>query len=280
MNASARKGLSRRGMLAGGGALIVSFSLKNTGLAQQTGEAQNAGTAPARPASLPGSLDKTPMLDAWIRVDADGTISVFTGKAELGQGIKTALIQVAAEQLDVAPHSVHLVAADTARTPNEGYTAGSHSMQDSGTAIMHAAAQVREILMGIAAERLSLPIEQLAARDGAIVARDGRLIGYGELIIGDALHVRASPTSALKDPRPTGSSARQCRASTSRPRSRAGRPMCMTCACPAWCTRGSSAPQLWRAPVGGRYDFGGADARGREGHSRRQLYGGLGRTRV
>jgi CO/xanthine dehydrogenase Mo-binding subunit len=187
-------------MLAGGGALIVSFSLKDTGLAQQTGEAQNAGTAPARPAPLPGSLDKTPMLDAWIRVDADGTISVFTGKAELGQGIKTALIQVAAEQLDVAPHSVHLVAADTALTPNEGYTAGSHSMQDSGTAIMHAAAQVREILLGIAAERLSLPIEQLAARDGAIVARDGRLIRYGELIIGDALHVRASPTSALKDP--------------------------------------------------------------------------------
>ena len=90
MNASARKGLSRRGILVGGGALIVSFSLKNTGLAQQTGEAQNAGTAPARPAPLPGSLDKTPMLDAWIRVDAEGTISVFTGKAELGQGIKTA----------------------------------------------------------------------------------------------------------------------------------------------------------------------------------------------
>ena len=181
MNASARKGLSRRGLLAGSGALVVSFSLKTTGLAQQTGEAQNAGTAPARPAPLPGSLDKTPMLDAWIRVDADGTISIFTGKAELGQGIKTALIQVAAEQLDVASQSVHLVAADTARTPNEGYTAGSHSMQDSGTAIMHAAAQVREILLGIAAERLSLPIEQLAARDGAIVAGDGRLIGYGEL---------------------------------------------------------------------------------------------------
>ena len=91
------------------------------------------------------------MLDAWIRIDADGTVTVFTGKAELGQGIKTALIQVAAEELDVDPGAIALVTADTARTPNEGYTAGSHSMQDSGTAILHAAAQVRAILIGLAA---------------------------------------------------------------------------------------------------------------------------------
>ena len=75
------------------------------------------------------------MLDSWIRIDADNRVTVFTGKCELGQGIKTALIQVAAEELVVEPRAITLVTADTARTPNEGYTAGSQSMQDSGTAI-------------------------------------------------------------------------------------------------------------------------------------------------
>ncbi len=88
------------------------------------------------------------MLDSWIRIDADGAITVFTGKAELGQGIKTALIQVAAEELVVEPRAITLVTADTGRTPNEGYTAGSQSMPDSGTAILHAAAQARAILVG------------------------------------------------------------------------------------------------------------------------------------
>ena len=147
-------GLSRRGVLAGGGALVLSFSLLQPAdlLAQ---EAQGAKPPPQEP-KLPGSLKTEPMLDAWIRIDADGTVTVFTGKAELGQGIKTALIQVAAEQLDVDPGAVRLITADTGQTPNEGYTAGSHSMQDSGTAILHAAAQVRAILIGLAATRLDL----------------------------------------------------------------------------------------------------------------------------
>ena len=70
-------------------------------------------------------------LDAWIRVDASGAITVFTGKAELGQGIRTALMQIAAEQLDVDFGHIKLITADTALTPNEGYTAGSHSVQDA-----------------------------------------------------------------------------------------------------------------------------------------------------
>ena len=97
------------------------------------------------------------MLDSWIRIDADGTITVFTGKAELGQGIKTAFLQIAAEELDVPFASLKVVTADTGRTANEGYTAGSHSMQDSGTAILNAAAQVRALLVAEAARRLDLP---------------------------------------------------------------------------------------------------------------------------
>ena len=77
---------------------------------------------------------------------------MFTGKVELGQGIKTPLIQLAAEELDLDPRKITLITADTARTPNEMFTAGSHSMQDSGTAIMNAAAHVRILLTQAAAQ--------------------------------------------------------------------------------------------------------------------------------
>ena len=127
--------LTRRSVLAGTGALVVSFSCAPRLFAQQ---APQGGAG-----NLPGSLKKSPFLDSWIRIEADGNVTVFTGKAELGQGIKTALLQVAAEQLDVPFSAVRLVTADTGRTANEGFTAGSHSMQDSGVAIMHAAAQAR-----------------------------------------------------------------------------------------------------------------------------------------
>ena len=195
MTSGERFGLqvSRRGFLAAGGALIVSFSLLPATrlLAQQA-------PAAARP---PGSLGNNPMLDAWIRIDADGGVTVFTGKAELGQGIKTALIQVAAEQLGVQPARINLITADTSRTPDEGFTAGSRSMQDSGTAIMNAAAQVREILLARAAERLAVAVDRLQARDGAVLADDGRRIAFGELVADDLTRVRAQPQSKLKDPK-------------------------------------------------------------------------------
>ena len=148
---------------------------------------------------LPGSLRTTPMLDAWLRVDAGG-ITVFTGKAELGQGIKTALLQVAAEELAVDTKQIELITADTAKTPNEGYTAGSQSMQDSATAIRHAAAQARELLIGAAAARFGVPGEQLTAKDAAVTTADGRSASYGDLASADLLHVEAQPQSKLKSP--------------------------------------------------------------------------------
>jgi CO/xanthine dehydrogenase Mo-binding subunit len=178
--------LSRRCVLAGTGALIVSFSLARGPLAQQTPR-------------LPGSLQRAPMLDAWIRIDAGG-ITVFTGKVELGQGIKTALIQVAAEELSVDPGQINLITADTARTPNEGYTAGSLSMQDSGTALRHAAAQARELLREAAARRFGIPADELRAERGAVIAPDGRRLSYGELASAELLKVAAKPQSRLKDP--------------------------------------------------------------------------------
>src|SRR5207248_7537826 len=116
--------LSRRAVLAGAGALVVSFSLLPRDLLAQT---------PGGP-KLPPSLDKSPFLDAWIRIDADGRITAFSGKAELGQGIKTALIQLAAEELVVAPEALHPGTADTAWTPGGGYPPAPARMAARGVA--------------------------------------------------------------------------------------------------------------------------------------------------
>ena len=175
-------------MLAAAGGLTVAFSLR----AQ---EARPPGSPPR-----PGSLKETPLLDAWIRVAPDGRITVFTGKAELGQGLKTALLQVAAEQLDVAPSQIDLLTADTALSPNEGITAGSHSMQDSGTAILNAAAQVRSLLCEAGAVELGVAPDAVSAVAGAVHAPDGRSIGYGPLAAKLDLHREAEATSKLKNP--------------------------------------------------------------------------------
>ncbi|WP_407155736.1 molybdopterin cofactor-binding domain-containing protein [Bradyrhizobium sp. STM 3557] len=187
--------LDRRQVLAGGGALVVSFSLSGAASAQ----VQGAADAKATPA-LPGSLKASPYLDSWLRIEADGAVTVFTGKAELGQGFKTAFQQIAAEQLDVPLASLKVVTADTGLTANEGYTSGSHSMQDSGTAILNAAAQARALLVAEAARRLELPTGGLRTGHGAVIASDGRRLTYGELVADGMLHVEAQPTSPLKDP--------------------------------------------------------------------------------
>ena len=178
--------ISRRRFLAQSGALVVSFALTRYAEAQ----------SPAM-----GSLGKTPNLDSWIRVDADGAITVFTGKAELGQGVKTAITQIAADELFVEPKSIRLVTADTARTPDEGYTAGSRSMTDSGTAVMNAAAQVREMMVELAAARFGVERSALSLQNGAVRTRDGRVANYGELVANQSLHVAAKPQSALADPK-------------------------------------------------------------------------------
>jgi nicotinate dehydrogenase subunit B len=184
--------LDRRRVLVGG-ALIVSFSLSDA-------FAQDQAPAAAPAPKPPGSLATTPYLDSWIRIDADGSVTAFTGKAELGQGFKTAFQQIAAEELDVPFETLKVITADTSRTANEGYTSGSHSMQDSGTAIQNAAAQVRELLVAEAARRLDLPGENFRTENGAVISPDGRRFGYGELVAADLLHVQAQPRSKLKDP--------------------------------------------------------------------------------
>src|ERR1700748_1833322 len=134
------------------GTVLVSFTLLPwRPPAAHQGDTHEAGTSKASAPDLPGSLKTSPMLDAWIKLDSAGKVTVCTGKAELGTGIRTAFLQLAGEQLDLSPHAISIVTADPGATPNEGYTAGSHSMADSGTAIFNAAAQVRTLLLQAAA---------------------------------------------------------------------------------------------------------------------------------
>jgi nicotinate dehydrogenase subunit B len=144
---------SRREFLKASGGLVIAFSLTDS-----FGQAASV--------KLPGSLSNNRMLNAWLRIDPDGTVTIFTGKIELGQGIGTALAQIAADELDVELKRIRIIHGDTALTPNEGQTAGSLSVQTSGTAVRHACAEAREMLLAAAAAKLGT--QDLKVVDGTI----------------------------------------------------------------------------------------------------------------
>jgi nicotinate dehydrogenase subunit B len=181
--------LRRRDLLKSAG-VVVAFSWSAPAVLAQ---------AAARPA-LPGSLGTNRMLDGWVRINPAGTVTVFTGKCEFGQGILTALAQIAAEELDVAYERVEMVSADTARTPNEGMTAGSLSVENSGTALRFACAEVREILLKLAAAQLGVAVASLTVADGTVTGA-GKKATYWELAR-DANFKREA--SAQAKPKPPG----------------------------------------------------------------------------
>ena len=192
--------MTRRSVLTAG-ALTVAFAFGSRAFGQRAIVSETHPPLPEARPDLAGSLKSTPWLDAWIRVDGAGHVTVFTGKAELGQGVRTALTQVAAEELDVSPYGIELVTADTWRTPDEGLTAGSHSMQDSGAAIRNAAANVRMLLTRAAAALWSASADAIeTSGDGHLCHRDGRRVSYGELAQSLSLHVEAAADAPLRDP--------------------------------------------------------------------------------
>src|SRR5256714_7025382 len=152
--------LNRRDFAKGLGGIMLAFTL-DPASAQQ-------------PKQLPGSLGGNRMLDAWIRINADGSATVFTGKVELGQGIVTALAQIAAEELDLPLARIAMISGDTGRTPDEGMTAGSQSIENSGTALRLAAAEVRALLLELAAAKLEAGAHSLTPADGLLSAANGK----------------------------------------------------------------------------------------------------------
>lgn len=191
--------LSRRSVLAGGG-LLVAFSIASRSLGQLSGGGEGGAAPRVRRPDLPGDLKTFPELDSWVRIDPDGRTTVFSGKVELGQGIRTALLQVIAEELDLHPSQIIFITADTARTPDEGLTAGSHSMMDGGTALANAGANVRLLLRQQAAQQWGVAAETLTTSgDGHVVAADGRRLGYGAIAAMLSLHVEAIPNAPRRD---------------------------------------------------------------------------------
>ena len=183
--------ISRRDFAAGLGGITLAFTLApRLAVAQQ----------PSAQQRLPGSLDTNRLLDAWIRIGTDGNAMVCTGKVELGQGIVTALAQIAAEELDLPLDRVQMISGDTERTPNEGVTAGSQSIENSGIALRLAGAQVRGILVELAAKRLGADAAALSVTEGVIAAPDGRKLSYAELAASADLHREATAQARPKPP--------------------------------------------------------------------------------
>lgn len=147
----------------------------------------------------PGSLAKHPHLDSWLRLEDDGVVTVFTGKVEIGQGIATAVAQIAAEELDVAFERVRVVTADTERTPDELLTAGSLSVEQSGTAIRQASAEARQYLLSLAADEWDADVAGLVVEDGTVKNPQGnQRATYWELMGGRAFEIEATGTAIPK----------------------------------------------------------------------------------
>lgn len=151
--------------------------------------------------ALPQSLADNPRLDQWVSFLPGGRVGVRTGKVELGQGLLTALIQIAADELDVDIARIALASGDTQQTPDEGYTAGSRSVELSGGAIRLVCAEVRALMLEEAAGRLGCPADALAVEDGA-VTRGGAATGLDYWALADAVDL-ARPASGSAPAKPS-----------------------------------------------------------------------------
>jgi nicotinate dehydrogenase subunit B len=151
--------------------------------------------------SLPADLALHPSLDTWVRIDPEETVTFFTGKVELGQGLRTAIARIGAEELDVGLERVRVETADTAHGLDEGTTAGSMSIEQSGTALRQAAAEARAHLVGLAAAELGTDRGDLTVEDGRVIAgADGRATTYWQLLGGRRFDTEATGTAQPKRP--------------------------------------------------------------------------------
>jgi nicotinate dehydrogenase subunit B len=176
--------LTRRSILLGGGALVVSVG---AGISLET--VLSIGRAHAQGAKPPLTPDQ---LSSYIAVNADGTVSAFFGKMDMGHGLHVAIAQIVAEELDVPFKSVKVIMADTALTVNQGGASGSTGIQEGGKQMRVAAAEARRVLVEMAAGQLSIPAEKLVVTDGVVSASDDKSkpMSYAQLIGGKYFNVQ------------------------------------------------------------------------------------------
>jgi nicotinate dehydrogenase subunit B len=152
-------------------------------------------------APLPQSLTDNPRLDRWVGFEPDRTVRISTGKVELGQGVLTALTQIAAEELDVPPARIRLVSGVTAQSPNEGYTAGSRSIEESGGSIRLVCAEVRGLFLDHIVGVLDCPRTELAIQDGAVL-RNGVPTGFDYWSLNEKIDLARQASGAAPVKRP------------------------------------------------------------------------------
>ncbi len=177
----------RRDFLKAGGALVIGFPLRNVLLAQEPARGTVAG--PPDPKQV----------DTWLAIHADNTTTVYIGFAELGQGNSTALLQVAAEELDLDMSQLKTVRLDTNVTPNQGGTYSSASIQRGGPQVRTAAAEARQALLQLASKKLEAPVDRLTVVKG-VVSAGNKSVSYGELVGDRPFHLAFTGTAPVKKP--------------------------------------------------------------------------------
>ena len=183
--------LSRREFLQNGAALVVSFSLAPVARAQRA----------ANPDAALGKTLATTDVDGFVAINTDGSVTIYSGKVDLGQGLRIAIPQMAAEELAVDVRRITLVEGDTALTPDQGATGGSSGVMRGGVEIRRAAATARVALIALAAEQTRRPATDLLAIDGEVRRRDDSAgIGYAELLRGRTFALKVDPKAPLRDP--------------------------------------------------------------------------------
>jgi len=173
---------SRRSVLKAGGALVVSIGAP---VSFDFARADDATLAGAKPPLTPDQLS------SYIAVNADGTVSAFFGKMDMGQGLFVAVGQIVAEELDVPFKSVKVFMGDTATSVNQGGASGSTGLQEGGKQMRMAAAEARRVLLDMAADNLGLPVDQLTVTDGVVQAKSAaaRRVSYADLVGGRFFNV-------------------------------------------------------------------------------------------
>ena len=182
--------VSRREFLQAGGALVVGFTLPGPVFAQRA-----RGDIPR------GKTLDIGEVDGFIAIDADGSVTIYSGKVDLGQGLRIAIPQMAAEELGIGVERIALVEGDTALTPDQGATAGSSGIARGGVQIRQAAATARETLIGLAAARTGKSAADFDAIDGEVRPKSGGAgIRFGDLVGDKRLGVKVDPKAKLRDP--------------------------------------------------------------------------------
>lgn len=182
--------ISRRSLLRAGGALMVSFALPSVAGAEATNGLPPAGK------TLSGEA-----VDGFLSIDADGLVTVYSGKVDLGTGVPTALAQMVAEELDITMDQVHMITGDTGLTPDQGTTSGSNSIMKGGAQLRLAAATAREALLNMAADQLGVTVEELTIEAGVIKPKaGGQGVGFGALVGGKNFELAINPDVKLKEP--------------------------------------------------------------------------------